>query len=63
MIMNLDAAFVFKYLEKEKVGRQPATIARKLSLSRQRVNGALVLLEAIGWVEKLPHGTVQVKQK
>ena len=50
--MNLDAANVLLYLQQEKTARQPALIARRLRLPRERVNGALVLLQAIDKVTK-----------
>lgn len=56
--MNLDAALVLQYLRQEGVGRLPATIARRLDLPRERIDGALTLLIAVGKVERAPHGAV-----
>lgn len=57
--MNVDAARILEWLRQEHVGRYPATIARRSGIPRERVDGALTLLIAVGMVRRESNGTVK----
>lgn len=57
--MNTDAAQVLLWLTKTEVARKPSTVAKYTDIPRERVDGALTLLVAIGKVKRNSDGTVE----